>query len=385
MVEQKIGIVTLNGYRNYGNILQNLALQRFLIENGINSETIWCNSRSGDSKLEKIKKHLRDGNLISTLNYQIKMRFLKEYKILELNLQNREKTFEKFCDENIKYSEFQLDINSANNNEKSFKVINDFYDTFLIGSDQVWGLNGQSYPKMFFLPFAEKNKRNSFAASFGFSQIPQKKLIHKYKNGLEGMNCISVREKSAQSIVRNLINRDVELILDPVFLLGKNEWKNFENDDLLAEGKRYLLTYFLGKKTKKYEMIIKSISKKRNLEIIELNNINNLKYFSISPADFINFFDKAAYVVTDSFHGTAFSILFKKRFIVLDRKGTSINMNSRLIDLLDMTELSNRFIKNGVEIKDIVNIEDKINFDVADKIIDNNKLNSKKFLKRVLN
>jgi len=385
MIERKIGILTLSGYRNYGNVLQNLALQNFLMENGFDSETIWCISKANnDSKMKKIKSHLKNRDLISTLGYQFKMRFIKRYKALESQLGKREEVFKKFCELNISYSKYRINTNMIENDYKYLAEVNRFYNTFLVGSDQVWGLQGKGFPDVYFLPFADPDKRNSFAASFGFSEIPDKTLISNYRKSILKMNNISVREKDAQNIIHSIANKDSELILDPVFLLSLNKWKSFESNDGLNIKGKFILTYFLGKKTNRYVSIIDRLSKKKKLKIINLNDIDDTEYFTISPANFLYLFDNASYIVTDSFHGTAFSIIFKKPFITVEREGTSVNMNSRIISLLNMTKLSNCFITSNSRMKKDFNIDDMPNYNVSNELIRKNKNKAYRFVNKVL-
>lgn len=380
MNNKKIGILTLNGYQNYGNVLQNFALQLFLKELGYIPETIWYSPISSNmNKFQKIIVHFKNRDLVRTLTYQVRMKFDKKTKLFENEISKRKNNFKPFCDENINYSKYKLTDDILN--DKDFiKNINQEYFSFVVGSDQVWGLNGSAYPEMFFLPFSHKNKRNSFAASFGFSNIPNNKLLKDYKMGLSGMHKISVREYAGKSIVKDVSDREAYVHLDPTFLINQDIWKKIASENNMRQSSKYLLTYFLGKQSKEYKSLVKYISNKLNLKIVNLNSLQSPEMFSISPDQYLSLFQKADYIVTDSFHGTVFSIIFQKKFLVLDRNDSMINMNSRISTLLSRMNLKDRFV-NYNDIDDLnSDILSKPCFSEAVRVIDINKRESKEYI-----
>lgn len=380
MNNKKIGILTLNGYQNYGNVLQNFALQLFLKELGYIPETIWYSPISSNmNKFQKIIVHFKNRDLLRTLIYQVRMKFDKKTKLFENEISKRKNNFKPFCDENINYSKYKLTDDILN--DKDFiKNINQEYFSFVVGSDQVWGLNGSAYPEMFFLPFSHKNKRNSFAASFGFSNIPNNKLLKDYKMGLSGMHKISVREYAGKSIVKDVSDREAYVHLDPTLLINQDIWKKIASENNMRQSSKYLLTYFLGKQSKEYKSLVKYISNKLNLKIVNLNSLQSPEMFSISPGQYLSLFQKADYIVTDSFHGTVFSIIFQKKFLVLDRNDSMINMNSRISTLLSRMNLKDRFV-NYNDIDDLnSDILSKPSFSEAVRVIDINKRESKEYI-----
>ncbi|RWZ41842.1 hypothetical protein EQG69_09150 [Levilactobacillus brevis] len=174
---------------------------------------------------------------------------------------------------------FGLNLQSTKD-KKKINAVDRAYHSFLVGSDQVWGLSGESFPEVFFLPFTEKWKRNSFAASFGFSTIPQKKMIHRYKEALLAMNKISVREYEGADIVKSLTNRLPFVHLDPTFLLNRNDWDDIALQSTIhSHSKDYILTYFLGCKSQVWSDGINELALKDHLEIINLNDVNQQNFF----------------------------------------------------------------------------------------------------------
>lgn len=379
---KKIGILTLNGYSNYGNVLQNVAVQTFFKNLEYEPETIWYSKFPENMNIiNKFSSHLKKRDLFHTVASKIQRKFSTSSKLLVKAEQNRQNNFKLFCKNNIKYSDICITEKSFKDND-IVKKINDEYISFFSGSDQVWGLDGKDYPEVFFLPFTEKGKRNSFAASFGFSSIPNRSLVKDYKNGLNGMNAISVREYEGQSIINDISNAHSTVLLDPVFLLNSDDWEKRMTPINLNKKNGFLLTYFLGERTEEYNRIIKFISEKKGIEIINLNDIDSTDMFSISPDKYLYLFKSASYVVTDSFHGLAFSIIFRKNFLAVDRTDNMVNMSSRIRTLLSRTDLTERFFDGNTNLDEIL---DYPNFDIASSVIDKNVEDSKKFVKNALN
>lgn len=376
-LNKRIGILTLSGKRNYGNVLQNYALQTFFQNQGYDVKTFWYQT-GGDRKgfKEKILAHVQKKDFFETLVYQFLIRTNKRYKDKELLLSQREKVFSQFLKKYINYSKLEL--------TKTFsKEVDKNYDAIFVGSDQVWGLNGNNVPSMYFLPFVNSHKRNSFAASFGFSNLPSQSLKDGYKSGLNGMNSISVRENEGKELIKKISGRKSTILLDPTFLLSADQWLAFTEESKLLPTKSFLLTYFLGKKSAKEKEYINSISEYYNLDVIDLNDLNNNSFYTVSPQNFIRLFADASFVVTDSFHGTAFSLIFEKPFIVLDRLGSKISMNSRIVTLLKRMHLSNRFITNMND--DVMSLlSNRPDFSIKRREVQKNMNESKLFINKAL-
>lgn len=383
-MEPKIGIVTLNGYKNYGNVLQNVALQYYLKSLGFLPETIWYSGEDCTGLVNKIKFHIKYGDLIEVAKYQYLKRFNAKFKLFQKLVLRREKRFRKFCEENISYSRFRI-TDDVLTDSALVKEINQEYLSFLTGSDQVWGLQGSKYPEIYFLPFADKEKRNSYAASFGFANIPDDKLKPAYKEGLTNMSGISVREYEGASIVEKISKRNPTVLLDPTFLLSQSEWAGISPKNRRVNKGDYILTYFLGRKSSKWSKFIHDVAERENLQVINLNDVNSPDYFGIDPAEFLALFESAKHIVTDSFHGTVFSIIFKKKFLVIDRDDAMVNMNSRIMTLLKRMNLLDRFVFNDdYDERDlIISLNRSPDFSTADKVISDNVIESNEYLNKV--
>lgn len=249
------------------------------------------------------------------------------------------------------------------------------YDMFVVGSDQVWRKEYNQYLENYFFSFLEgkdDKKKLVYAASFGVDNIDSKrdKIYRKCFKLLENVNAISVREESAIKILKEQANKDAIHVLDPTLLLDKEDYLELiEEEDKIELKEEILMAYFLDKSEEK-EKIIQEISLKLNLNIFEImpklnfSNRNNSidKLIIPSLSSWIAGFRDAKFVVTDSFHGTVFSILFNKPFIVIANKNRGL---SRFFSLLKVFGLEDRMIFKDDD------LEDKLF-----KEIDFNKINS---------
>lgn len=364
---KKVGIITLNGYMNYGNRFQNYALQKFLVtlSDEIYPETIWY---------EKLKLKLQENVMryVNIRDYIFNKHGFREFVNSGKYISSiiREYNFKKFNDRYIN-SVFDYKIKDD---------LNDRYDYFIAGSDQIWNPHYADL-KNEFLQFADRRKRIAYAASFGVSEINPDK-INIVKKGLEGIDYISVREQAGAKIIKNLTGKDVPVLVDPTLLLTAEEWEEvMERPAWYSDGK-YILVYFLGKISDKRKSKINKLSWKYNLKIINLGDIENIDFFTSPPSEFLYLINKCSLMYTDSFHGTVFSILNRKPFVSCSREG-GMNMDSRIDTLLAMFGLESRKIskENNYEIDNPMEIE----YPNVEAILERERQRSKEFLCRALN
>ena len=354
---KKIGILTINDNNNYGNRLQNYALQLALKKLGIESETIVNNSKSDGKSKTKITRRIIN---------KIKRDFGKKSKL-------RKQLFNNF-NKNILFSEYCINRNNIP------KKLNEQFDYFITGSDQVWNCTYDRFSSIDFLEFASKEKRISYAASFGISNIPDE-MKENYSKWLQGMNYISVREDRGKEIIKEITGReDVKVLIDPTMLLTTEQWDFLSKKPQQFRGKKYILNYFLGEMSKEVEREIKRIAKENGCEIINLLDKKG-KFYATGPSEFI-FLEKNAFLVcTDSFHSVIFAMLYNKPFIIFNRKQSNAEpINSRIDTLLNKFKMTNR-IFNGKITNNLLNIDYK-EFNII--LIDERK-KSYVFLKKALN
>ncbi|GAG83677.1 unnamed protein product, partial [marine sediment metagenome] len=227
------------------------------------------------------------------------------------------------------------------------------YDIFITGSDQVWNPQSTiSSPEPYFLRFASKGKRKiSYAASFGLSSIPDA-LRSKYAEWLSNIDFISVRENQGADIVRDISDRKAEVVLDPTLLLDSTAWNTLAAEPecmkpyILLYVQHYSpyttkLAYYLSRKTG-YSIV--RIARGYMREGLECK-VKHL--FDAGPSEFLGLFRHASFVLTSSFHGTAFSVNYNKPFYSIVRKGGAVN--SRMISLLDNLNLESRLLFVGAD------------------------------------
>lgn len=365
----KIGITTITNYKengfvhNYGNILQNYALQTFLKNNNFNAETIYYKSFVPEytKSMQKTKKN---DNIIQLLDDIVRVinRKIQRKKLYDLRKKRKDK-FTEFINNYIAQSKNTYTHNS------DLTKLNKKYDFFITGSDQVWNPYYEGANPFYYLGFAEKNKRIAYAPSFGVDHIPES--IEKEMNEwIDNFDSISIREKVGQKILKQKFKRESQLVCDPVFLLEKKEWEKiiptknkYEND--------YFAIYLLGKKTVETKRKIKKIEKITGLKGIDIYTADSPKSKFLGPIEFLECIKNSKFLITDSFHGTAFSIIFNTPFVIVDRneknKTKKYKMNNRIDNLISLLNAKNRnidyLLNNIEEITTSYNIETSKNFE----------------------
>ena len=217
------------------------------------------------------------------------------------------------------------------------KKVNDAYDTFVCGSDQIW--NPAYNIPSFFLNFVQNKNKVIYAASIGVSSLS---TIEKesYAAVLSDLKYISVREEEAREILKPLTSKSIEVVLDPTMILNREEWLRFIRENTYQ--KPYIFCYFLGPNKEKIEAANR-YAKSNNLELILIpqNATNNLteegeNAKGIGPIEFLNMIYYADFVLTDSFHASVFSIIYGKKFRVFSRNIGNKNMDGRIHTLLKL-------------------------------------------------
>lgn len=349
----KVGIVTINGNENYGNVLQNYAVQEVLREFGTEPETIInvtsCGHYITDEKsVRKITPAYIKKYIFNQLNYKYNIkntnqgiwRVLRFYKSnmekIEHEKQRREEAFIGFKEKYILESSYILDINSP----WTIDQVNE-YSYYISGSDQVWNPTYPSTSSINFLQFAPEKKRIALSPSFGINNIPRE-LQGQYAQWLEKIPYLSVREEQGKRIIKELCGREAKVLCDPTMAISREKWTLIEEKPSFLGNKKYILTYFLGDKNRKYDSFIREISRNYDLEIINLFDVMDIRAYATSPQEFIYLIHHAKLVCTDSFHGAVFSIIMNSNFITFPRIESGNSMESRIQTLLSTFQLQQR-------------------------------------------
>ena len=334
-----IGIVTIVDY-NYGNRLQNYALYSTLTTLGYNVKTI------PKENFYKIKK-------MAKLFVKTVCRKHNNWELMETN---------------IPYSVFAAD-----------KIDTSKCDYFVAGSDQIWNPIFGTTTKREFLNFAKPEQRVAYAASIGLNKVDDD-FYQKFGDEIKKFKAISVREASAVDIVKKVYDDDVSVVVDPVLLLTADKWSSVTNNARIDVKERYVCSYFLGNKDNECVKAIYDGAKEKNYKIIDILSINRSDKGKIGPLEFVKCIKNSEFVVTDSFHATVFSIIFKRPFIAINRSANNAtgDMSTRLISILRLFGFENRFVQ---KVEDLPDDYWNCDFSGTDEIIENERKKSLEFLK----
>ncbi|WP_026660945.1 polysaccharide pyruvyl transferase family protein [Butyrivibrio sp. AC2005] len=324
--------------------------------------TVHCSSNFGASlQASALLKYLKDrGNEVEIINYRFRG-FLDahDYSIKEqLNIkQNIKKTvlYPWTHGRYAKFLQFERDFiypqTECVYDACDFRDLEERYDVFLVGSDQVWNPNHIQYDKNFFFDNIHKGIKASFATSFGKSELSDRELNF-INDCLPNINYCSVREKSGWNIIKNTNPLlDVEVLADPVFLLDANYWKNIEKRILVPQN--YVLFYFVGDYDLNLCKYLVNDFRKKRLNIVFLKSIftgwmGDVNIYDAGPLEFLYLIDHASFVITNSFHGSAYSIIFDRPFLTVE----SLGKNERLCCLFEDLNIPNVQIKSEMDFKD---------------------------------
>lgn len=352
---KKTGILTMHRVANYGSFLQAYGLKKIIEKLGYNVEFVdyeYEKSLVEKSKKPIFKKIVDNKNILS---------FIKKKKI--------SKEFKEAY--NNKFMQI-LNVSPKKN-------IKPKLDNLIIGSDEVFNCL-QPYPVGYSRELFGKGYEDinviSYAGSFGHTKINE---LKKYKidkeigQMLDRFKEISVRDENSFSIVEELTGKTPNLNLDPVLISDYSDETGKE-----VKLKDYIIVYaYTGRLTNKEEKYIKRFAKKHKKKIISLGFYQKIADLNlvVSPFEVLDYFRQADYVITDTFHGTVFSIKMNTKFCTIIRESNK----NKLLYLLTKLKQSARVVSNLEEIDKLY--ENEINFDETNKIISEETKKSIKYLK----
>lgn len=365
----KILILTHPLRFNYGGILQNYALQRVLLSLGHDVYTIdWNDDKSFIYMLLSFIKRLFLHYFLQKkhipTNFYIN---LTRKQFLEINENNQ-----KFIEKNIKRTDYISSI------RKLSKVNKMKFDAIVVGSDQVWL---EQFVPMMYLNFLKLDvKRISYAASFGKSEWTYSKknteiariLINKF-------HAVSVREESAVSLCREYLKCSASWVLDPTMLLTSEQYNQIisDSDDSLPRNP-YLMAYILDDSPLKTKIsdILKIKLGLDKYEIYARSNSDNMKKVP-SVLNWLLAIKNAEFVVTDSFHGMVFSIIYNKPFVVIENEERGM---ARFVSLLNILGLEDRLFNSNNDINLFIDNLNEINYNSVNEILKYKRNQSFEFL-----
>lgn len=334
---KKILLVTLQGGSNYGNRLQNYALQSVVERMGWEVHNPCYYFEREIFFKEKIKEMIRV--VLGFLRYS---RFRLPYCRVR-----REKVFRRF-DKKYIHNRFKLSF------EKAFSMAWEEYVAAISGSDQVWH-KWHVLPKeleYFYLMFLPEEKRFVYAPSFGFEEFDQK-TIQIHKSGLSGIRKLSCRENTGKTLIRELTGREAEVLCDPTLLMEADEWRGISRKPKYHVPQHFVLEYLITDVDKDIQKKVAEFVARKELPVINVFDYTDLTHFCTSPEEFLWLLDHADYVLTNSFHGCVFSILFNTKFVVCGRGGDERDtMFDRIRTLLRNFGMEQRIYNGSLDVAD---------------------------------
>ncbi|OPZ93062.1 MAG: Polysaccharide pyruvyl transferase [Firmicutes bacterium ADurb.Bin419] len=360
----KAGILTFHDANNYGAVLQAYGLQETIASFGIDTEIIdyvqpYIIGRYRPVRVDKTNIAAFLKSILSTaLHYK--------------NFTIKQKKFDLFRKEFLKISD-----------SKYFKSDSiDGYEVYIAGSDQIWNFKITNYDDVFFLKFADgKARKISYAASIGHNNLNEKDLMF-LKEHIDCFDYISVREASVIPLLNEMTQKELVNVFDPSLLLQRNEWNKINPNSF--NNKNYIFVYSISA-SNKIDEVVNKVSKFYDSEVYVLTDKltvdvkNHIRCRDIGPVEFIDLISNSKLVITDSFHGTAFSIIFEKNFISVPNEVGS----SRIKDLLKLLNLESRVINEPEEIDGQYTFD--IIYEMPRKILESERDKSINFLKNALN
>lgn len=327
MKMKKTATLTFQNADNYGAILQAYALHKTITNFGIENHILnyQCEYLGKPYGLAALKRKGLIRFILGVAYYIVRM------------------------PRKSKFSELRSQMKLTPELNKSDLInLEEQYDGFIVGSDQVWNDSISDLDSSFFLDFVKASeKKLSYAASFGFESMPND-LKNEYKELLKDFSSFNMRESSGVEIIDSLLKKPAKLVLDPTLLLTGEEWDTIANAPIIKE--KYILVYqtapssFLIKSVKK---IAKSTGFKVVVVPFPLGGFLKAKLnLSAGPREWIGLIRDAEIVVTDSFHGCCFSILYNKRFFVCIPESPT-----RIYNLLNVFKLNECLHKPGSELE----------------------------------
>lgn len=328
----KIKTITCHDVYNHGASLQAYALQTYLSSQGHDVEII-------DYKPDYLSNHYK---LWSVSNPVFDKPVVKQLYLLaklpgRLNALRRKRKFDEFTQKYLRLTPHRYHSN------EELKTNPPKADVYIAGSDQIWNTlfqNGRD--EAFYLDFVPKGtKRIAYAASFATRDVDEeyKPFVRRM---LQGFDSISLRERISLPLLESLGRNDGVAVCDPVFLLSREQWNRILPASSIEE--KYLLVYDT-ERSNKIRDIAQSIAKERKLKIFNISGSRKCyvdkDFWASSPIDFVQLIRDAEFVVSNSFHATAFSLIFHREFCVVNR---SEAINERMLSLLEQYGLQDRLI-----------------------------------------
>lgn len=388
-----IALVTCYFHPNYGSMLQAYATQKIMQEWNLPCENICIDGLKKEIDGSKIRFYLKQVNnpqvLSGTIVRIVKKKVIQKTKknTVGKDLKIRNACFHNFMEQNFivsKRYDSKQELAEACKNQK--------YSAVIVGSDQLW-LPSNIEADYYTLNWVPDNvPKIAFSTSFGTSFLPKKnqamasQFLHRFQ-------AISVREETGRQMIKDYAGLDVPVVSDPTLLFNGEDWMCIQKKKPIISGK-YILCYFLGN-NKEDRQFAKRLREHTGYKIVALLHLDeyikaDTQYadetpFDIGPGELLNLIRNAQYIVTDSFHGSVFSIIYKKTFFTSRRvrKEGILCTNNRLDSLFDKLGIEGRLIQGTENVEECLNRT--IDYDKVHCNLDSLVKETKQYLRNALN
>ncbi|WP_400997724.1 polysaccharide pyruvyl transferase family protein [Agromyces sp. GXQ0307] len=326
MGERLVGIVTINDDTNYGNRLQNFALHEVVRSLDREPETI-VNRPPSWSRSLLVPRAMHDlghdlPGVIARARSRLPHGFRRPAAPALPFLEVRRAAIAGFARNRIRssphaYSAMPTDYWA------------DRYEHAVAGSDQVWNPTYRRAQPIDFLEFIDGPRRIAYAPSFGVRRIPGF-LRSRYREWIEGITHLSVREHGGADIVADLTGRAAPVVLDPTALLPRTEWDALIEDRSRPVDGTYAVRYFLGRPTAAQDEWMTHDAARRRLEVVDLHALDQERFADVDPLGFVAAIARADAVYTDSFHAATFSLLYRRPLVLGRRYASDVRQEELL-------------------------------------------------------
>ncbi|WP_330961892.1 polysaccharide pyruvyl transferase family protein [Photobacterium sp. 53610] len=372
MKNKKIGLITIHRANNYGAFLQAFATQESLKKYG-DVEVIDYRNEKLESSFHLIRFNITSiksglGAVKDLLRIIPRWRVIRKFKLDIVN---------------------KFNLTPRLNSSEVDNYANEKFDVLVSGSDQIWNpvcvSSNENLDTNYLLNFGRNDsKRISYASSMGAFEIDTKN-INTLKKSLTSYDHISVREIERKTEIQELVGKDVTHVLDPTLLLSRDEWlSRFPEETKRVKqisNNKYILFYSVPK-VKKTRIVVEYFSKLTGLDVVSIDQDiypyyrAKTKIRDASVGEFLHLFKNAEFIITDSFHGVCFSLIFRKNFFAVSPG----KLSNRIVSLLDVVGLSDRLIYGKENINSHSDFSiDYVANNVSDKI-ESERVKSKEFL-----
>lgn len=331
----EIAVITFCNNGNFGSELQAVAMNDFCKKQG--HHATFCIAKASNKAVRAAEMIANKGEIL--FHTIINKEYRRLYKQRKYNAQLQVAVTDEQKKKVLEFVNRRISVKRML--AGSIKRAN--FDCYICGSDQIWSASKIPFDSIRFLGGIPAFKKIAYAPSFGLNTLPEffKKKAMKY---IVDFEYLSVRELSAQKYIQEETGVIAKTVLDPTLMMGRAYWEEQVSD----KGRGYCVCYFLGNISDEQAALMNRTANGKKIIVLpsalHCEKLMNAEYAISDPLDFISYIHNADIVFTDSFHGTAFSMIFEKKFITFSRtQAKAVTQTSRIFSLLEQFGLQTQF------------------------------------------